>query len=151
MFQELKFQFSTAILTILTVAAVVAAVINFDQQRKFRLPDDGVTWVDRGRRRGALYVGHDSPAPKPGLHAGDVLLKINGVAVTGATDVPQVLAGIGAWNKAEYQVRRRGVEFKTTVIVARGSAGSGDLLPIPGWGRVPDDRSVRVFPTRQRA
>ena len=35
MFQELKFQLSTAILTILTLAAGVAAVINFDEQYQF--------------------------------------------------------------------------------------------------------------------
>ena len=44
--QELKFQLSTAILTILTVAAAVSAGINFSQQFRFHLPDDGVTWVD---------------------------------------------------------------------------------------------------------
>ena len=47
MFQELKFQLSTAILTILTLAAGVCAVINFEQQYRFRLPEDGVIWVDR--------------------------------------------------------------------------------------------------------
>ena len=44
MLQELKFQLSTAILTILTLGAGVAAVINFEQQQKFRLPEDGVIW-----------------------------------------------------------------------------------------------------------
>ena len=42
MFQELKFQLSTAILTILTLAASVAAVTNFWQYEHFRLPDDGI-------------------------------------------------------------------------------------------------------------
>src|SRR5690242_3921902 len=117
MFQELKFQLSTAILTILTVAAIIAAGINFDQQRKFRLPDDGVTWVDHNGSVQALYVGYGSQATKAGLRSGDVLLKINGVPVSTAVKVTQVLVGIGSWNKAEYEVRRRGVEFKTSLIV----------------------------------
>src|SRR5438067_8035391 len=117
MFQELKFQLSTAILTILTLAAVVAAVLNFEQQQKFRLPDDGVTWADRAGSVEALYITHTSQGAKAGLRAGDVVLRINGVAVTTATKVTQVLAGIGSWNKAEYEVRRRGVEFKTSLIV----------------------------------
>lgn len=117
MFQELKFQLSTAILTILTVAAVVAAVINFDQQQKFRLPDDGVTWVNRHGVVEALYVSHTSQGAKAGLHAGDVVLRINGVVVDNSTKVTQLLAGIGSWNKADYQLRRHDVEFKTSVIV----------------------------------
>ena len=46
MFQELKFQLSSAILTVVTIAAVVAGILNYEQNRKFPLPDDGVTWVD---------------------------------------------------------------------------------------------------------
>jgi len=40
MLQELKFQVSTAVLTILTLAAAVSAGINFQQQLRFRLPDE---------------------------------------------------------------------------------------------------------------
>src|SRR5437899_1194330 len=61
MFQELKFQLSTAILTILTLAAGVAAFINFEQQNKFRLADDGVIWVDRHNAVEALYIKPGSP------------------------------------------------------------------------------------------
>ena len=121
MFQELKFQLSTAILTILTVAAVVAAVINFDQQQKFRLPEDGVTWVDRQGGVEAALHRRGSQAAKAGSARGDVLLQINGVPVSSATKVTQLLVGIGSWNKADYQVRRHGVEFKTTRDRRRGT------------------------------
>src|SRR5215469_10721239 len=103
MFQELKFQLSTAILTILTLAAVVSAFINFEQQQKFRLPDDGATWVDRHGEVESLYISRGSQAARAGLHAGDVLLKINGVPVTSALKATQLLVGVGSWNKADYQ------------------------------------------------
>jgi hypothetical protein len=45
--RELRQQLTNALLMIVTVAAVVAAAINFQQQSKFHMPDDGVTWVDR--------------------------------------------------------------------------------------------------------
>jgi hypothetical protein len=118
MLQELKFQLSTAILTLLTIAAGVSAVINFDQQRKFRLPDDGAIWVERGTRVEALAVAQRSPAAKAGLTAGDALLSINGSPVLQSIDVPKVLVRVGAWNKAEYLLRRNGVEVKATLIVA---------------------------------
>jgi two-component system, NtrC family, sensor kinase len=126
MLQELKFQLSTAILTILTLAACVAAVINFEQVHRFRLPDDGAIWVDRHQGVEALFLTADGSAAKAGLRRGDRLVKINGVSIGQSTHVPQVLVGVGSWNKAEYVVNRGGVEFKTAVIV----------------GEVPRDRAV---------
>jgi two-component system NtrC family sensor kinase len=117
MFQELKFQLSTAILTILTIAATASAIINFQQQHKFRLADDGAVWVDRGARVEALHTDPDGPAAKAGLKNGDTLLKINGAATQKAIDVPQILAAVGAWNKAEYTASRQGVEFKAAVYI----------------------------------
>jgi two-component system NtrC family sensor kinase len=117
MFQELKFQLSTAILTILTLAAAVSAVINFQGQQKFRLPDDGVVWVNRSGSVEALHVEPDGPGAKAGLKNGDALLAINGAPIGKATDVPQVLVTVGAWSKPSYTIRRRGVEFQAQVVV----------------------------------
>ncbi|MGC9950845.1 MAG: ATP-binding protein [Bryobacteraceae bacterium] len=117
MFQELKFQLSTAILTILTIAATVSAIINFQQQHRFRLADDGAVWVDRGHRVEALHIDPDGPAAKAGLKYGDTLLKINDIGTDKAIDVPQILARVGAWNKADYTASRQGVEFKAAVYV----------------------------------
>ena len=83
--KELKSQFGNALLIILTFGAVVAAFINFQQNfqetKRFRLPEDGVTWVDRARSDGgnsviALHVADDSPAARNGIKAGDRLLAI---------------------------------------------------------------------------
>ncbi len=128
MFQELKFQLSTAILTLLTVAAGVSAVINFQQQSRFRLPDDGVIWVDRSAGVEALEVSKDRPAAKAGIKTGDILVSINGSPIQQSIDVTKVLVRIGAWNRADYLVKR-GVEVKTTVIV----------------GEVPRDPAVYYF------
>ncbi|MEX2260390.1 MAG: ATP-binding protein [Bryobacteraceae bacterium] len=117
MLQELKFQLSTAILTILTVAAVISAVVNLQQQHRFRIPDDGVTWVDRGGAVIARFIAKDSRAARAGLQQGDSLKKINGAPIRKAIDVPQILAGIGAWNKVDYAVERNGVEFKCSNII----------------------------------
>src|ERR1041385_9084303 len=109
MFQELKFQLSTAILTILTIAAAVSAVINFQEQYRFRLPEDGVIWVDRAGSVVALRVPDGSPGAKAGIHEGDRLIEIGGGPIGNAVEVTQVLAGIGLWNKADYTVVRGGV------------------------------------------
>jgi two-component system, NtrC family, sensor kinase len=107
----LKFQFSSALLMILTVAAVVCAVINFQQQQKFELlPDDGVTWVDRTQGVTALDVQSRSPGSRAGIREGDVLLQINGLQVEKAIEVSQILVGVKAYYKARYLVRRQGIE-----------------------------------------
>jgi signal transduction histidine kinase len=117
MFQELKFQLSTAILTILTIAAAVSAGINFQQQYRFRLPDDGAIWVDRHGAVEALHIAKDSPAWNAGARTGDHLLKINGTEIDRAVEVPQVLVTIGSWNRADYVLHRRGVDFSVKVII----------------------------------
>ena len=118
MFQELKFQLSTAILTILTLAAGVSAFINFQQQNRFRLAEDGVIWVDRQGRVEALYVKPASPGLNAGIRRTDRLLDIDGAKIEQATDVAKVLARVGAWSKAKYRLQSRGVELTATLFVA---------------------------------
>ncbi len=106
---------------IVTVAAVVAAAINFQQQSKFRLPDDGVTWEDRlvfGQRLPvAAHIAYGSPAEKAGIHEGDVLVSIDGVRIDRAEEATQILTRLGSWHKADYKVLHNGSEVPATVIV----------------------------------
>ncbi len=127
MFQELKFQLSTAILTILTLAAGVSAVINLEEQYNFRLPEDGAVWVDRTAGVQALFVPPDSPAAKAGIHQGDYLKRIGGLDIRKAIEVTQALVNVGVWQKADYLVVRGSVE-----------------VPVKGLivGEVPLDRAV---------
>src|SRR5438874_12069430 len=119
MFQELKFQLSTAILTILTLAAGVAAFINFQQQYRFRLPEDGVLWVDRSGGVEALWVKAGVPGANAGIRVGDRLIRIEGVPIEKSLDVAKVLVRVGAWIKAQYHVESRGVELDETVVVGQ--------------------------------
>ncbi|MBL8234465.1 MAG: PAS domain S-box protein [Bryobacterales bacterium] len=132
--KELKTQLTNALLVVLTVAAVIAAGINFQQQSRYRLPDDGVGWLDREiqtppRKAGAdsiqrqvvaEIVSPDGPGKRSGIKPGDVILRINGSLIENANAVPQVLARLGAWSKAEYLLLRDSVEFKVNVYVAEG-------------------------------
>ena len=117
MFQELKFQLSTAILTVLTLAAGVAAFINLEAQYNFRLPDDGVIWVERNGGVEALHVTPRGPGANAGVHQGDRLESIQGVTISQANDVARLLAGIGPWHYANYSLNQRGIEFNAKVMV----------------------------------
>ncbi|MDP9055130.1 MAG: ATP-binding protein [Acidobacteriota bacterium] len=133
MLQELKFQLSTAILTVLTIAAAIAAALNYQQIHRFRLPDDGVTW---GERPGsgtiqvvALRVARNGPADRAGIRVNDLLKSIQGAPIGDASDVPRRLAYVGAWAKAAYVVRRASspggliVDVPASVIVSEAARG----------------------------
>jgi two-component system, NtrC family, sensor kinase len=123
--RDLKTQFASALLFILTVAAVCCAVIDFHQQSLYHLPDDGVTWVDRVNAEGqnqvqALHVTPGSQGYNAGIRAGDVLLQMAGKPIAKTIDVPQALQQVGIWNKTEYIVRRDNVPVPAQVIVGEG-------------------------------
>jgi PAS domain S-box-containing protein len=123
MLQELKFQLSTAILTVLTIAAAIVAVLNFEQNQRFRLPDDGVTWRDHSGVVVAVRVAPNGPGARAGLRVNDVLESIQATPVRATEDVARLLASGGAWAQAAYVYRRSGVDVKTTVTVGEVSRG----------------------------
>lgn len=123
---ELRNQLVNALLLILTVAACVAAFVNFQQnfhpEKRFRLPEDGVTWVDRTEAAAAtsvraLYVAPGSPGEHAGIRAGDTLLKVQGTPIREAIEVVQVLVNVKPWGKADYLLVRNKVEFTVKLIV----------------------------------
>src|SRR6266496_2396966 len=107
--RELRRQLVGALLMILTVASV----INFQQQSKYHLPDDGVTWVDRNifdeKQPVAAYIAPGSPAERAGIHQDDLLVSIEGNRVDRAQDATRILGQLGAWRKAEYRVIHKGI------------------------------------------
>jgi two-component system NtrC family sensor kinase len=123
--RDLKTQFVSALLFVLTVAAVCCAVVNFRQQTLYHLPDDGVTWVDRTGGDGqnqvlALHVTPGSPGYNAGIRAGDALLQVAGHAIANTVDVPQALQRVVILTKTEYMVRRDNIAVPAEVIVGEG-------------------------------
>src|SRR5262245_7645273 len=116
--RELRQQLINALLAVLTVAAAVAAMINFQQQAKFHLPIDGATWVDRAGEEHpfAVDVTPKSPAENAGIHVGDSLVSIAGVRVVSAAQATQILASLGPWRKTDYRIEHGGVEVPATVV-----------------------------------
>ncbi|HTB18805.1 MAG TPA: ATP-binding protein [Bryobacteraceae bacterium] len=121
--RDLKTQFASALLFVLTVAVVCCAVINFHQQSLYHLPDDGVTWVDRMPAGGqnqvlALHVTPGSPGYNAGIRTGDVLLQVAGRPIAKTVDVPRALQQVVLYLKTEYILQRDNVSFPAQVFVA---------------------------------
>src|SRR5581483_6483421 len=72
----------------------------------------------------AVYVNRGSPGEKAGVHVGDVLVSIEGVKVEQSSDAMQVLARLGPWRKAEYQIKHEGIEVPANVIIGEAERDS---------------------------
>lgn len=123
--RELKDQLVSALLVILTSAAVVAAALNLQQQNRFHQPEDGVTWVDEVESTGASHVvarhvAVDSAAEHAGIRPGDRLLTIEGRKVDTAAHAVEYVTRLGSWKTARYRVARGAALFETNVIVSEG-------------------------------
>ncbi len=115
---SLRMRLGAVILALLTLAAVVFAVLNFQQRSSFVLPDDGVTWLDSAQGVTAWHVVADSSAAKAGIKEGDVVESVRGVPIHRATDVTRVLFHVGPWTEISYKVRRDGRTFDTPLVTA---------------------------------
>jgi signal transduction histidine kinase/PAS domain-containing protein len=102
----------------------MAAIVNFRQQAAVRLPEDGVFWSEREGKVIALMVEADSPAARAGVHEGDFLLRINRQPVNRAQDVAAIFVGLPSWEKVDYTLLQKGVEFEAHVILSERALSS---------------------------
>jgi len=121
-------------LTLLTIAAVVFAILNFQQRLHFNLPDDGVVWWDTGAGVVARQVAPDSAAAKAGIRPGDIVMAVNGTPVSRATDVSRDLYRAGLWAQLDYRLLRQGVPLDISLVSepAPKPLGAENILRLVG-------------------
>src|SRR5438445_1451281 len=116
--QNLRVSLGAVVLALATLAAMIFALLNFDQRARYELAYDGVAWLDTDHGVQAKQVSPNSPATRAGIHANDVLLSINGTHVTRATEVARRLDRAGLWTQVRYKLSRNGEEFETPLVTA---------------------------------
>ena len=105
-------------LALATLAAVIFALLNFDQRSRYEVVFDGVTWMDTDHGVQARHVLPNSPATRAGIRVDDILLAFNGVAPRRATEVARRLDRAGLWTQVRYKLERNGEEFETPLVTA---------------------------------
>ena len=113
---SLRMRLGAVTLALLTLAAAVFGVLNFQQRARFETPDDGVSWLDTAQGVQAWNVAADSPAAKAGIKPGDYLKAVHGVAVRRATQVTRQLVREGLWSQVRYRLERGGEPFETMLV-----------------------------------
>src|SRR5262252_3013924 len=116
--QSFRVSLGAVILALVTLAAVIFAILNFDQRARFESPDDGVYWRDTNRGVVAGSLNANGPAGRAGIRQGDRLLEINGQPVSNALQVTKRVWRAGLWSELRYKVERAGDSFETPVVVA---------------------------------
>src|SRR6266403_2656000 len=116
--QNLRVSLGAVVLALATLAAMIFALLNFDQRARYELAYDGVAWLDTDHGVLAKQVSSNSPASRAGIHANDILLSVNGARVTRATEVARRLDRAGLWTQVRYILSRNGEEFETPLVTA---------------------------------
>ncbi|MGA8765211.1 MAG: ATP-binding protein [Candidatus Sulfotelmatobacter sp.] len=116
--RESQARFVAVVLFLLTVAAVVFAGFNFQAERKFAVPYDGVWWVEHGGHLVADRVEPNGAGVKGGIKAGDQLVSVNGQEVRSMPGLERELYRAGVWSKATYSLMRQTVPLDSSVILA---------------------------------
>jgi two-component system NtrC family sensor kinase len=116
--QNLRVSLGAVVLALATLAAIIFAIINFDQRSRFDVVYDGIAWLDTDHGIQARQVSPNSPATRAGIRVGDVVLAINGVPVTRAAEVARRLDRAGLWTQVRYKLARGGQEFETPLVTA---------------------------------
>jgi len=115
--KEFQVRFSAVLLAVVTVAAIVFAWINFQKERQFSVPYDGVWWVEHGDNLAADRVDPNGPGAKAGVKVGDILVGVAGQKVTRTPALVRELYRTGTYSKVTYSLTRKSVPLETSVIL----------------------------------
>jgi two-component system NtrC family sensor kinase len=121
------------LLAIATVALLLFAVFNLQQEGNYQQPDDGVVWTELQSKvlpgLIAERVAPGGPGAQAGIEAGDILTAVNDHTIEIGADLDRELKHTDVYGKAEYSIIRRRIMLDTPVIV----------YPMPA------DRSLQQF------
>src|SRR5438477_1399415 len=116
--QSFRVSLGAVILALATLAAVVFAILNFDQRARFESPDDGVAWRDTDHGVEAWNVTSNGPAARAGIRQSDRLIATGDQPITNALQVTKRVWKAGLWSQLRYKVERAGASFETPVVIA---------------------------------
>jgi len=104
------------LLALATVGLVLLAALNFQQEKLFPQPSDGVWWTEAPSGAGliATEVPPDSPGQRYGIKTNDLLTAVNDAPITHVSDLQRELRSL---IKADYSITRQGIQLDEPVVV----------------------------------
>jgi PAS domain S-box-containing protein len=117
MTKEFHLRSSALLLAVFTVAAAIFAGINFQKEREFASPVDGVWWVEQEGWLRAELVEPGSPGEKAGVKPDDILTAVNDQTVNTLAGLTRLMYKTGPWNKITYSLVRDEIPLNATLIL----------------------------------
>jgi len=115
--KESQIRFIAVLLFLLTAAAATFAWINFQKEREFQVPYDGVWWLEKSGRLVAERVEPDGPGAKAGIKQGDGLAAIDRVDVKRLPELSRQQYRDGVYSRATYSLVRHSIPVDTQVVL----------------------------------
>jgi two-component system, NtrC family, sensor kinase len=113
---HLRTRLGAVLLAFVTLAAIIFALLNFEQRSRFVVPDDGVTWMDSAEGVTAWHIVPGSPADRAGIREGDDVQTVAGVPIRRTKDVTRILFRAGPWAELHYGIRRNGESLDVPLV-----------------------------------
>jgi S1-C subfamily serine protease len=121
--RTIPFRIAAIVLAVLTLAAVVFAVLNYNQENRFQLPTDGVWWTEAPGGLTAQKVLSGGPGERAGIQPGDLLTAIDDHATPRIGAKQRQLFSAGIYSNATYSIVRSGVHLVFPVILVPKKSG----------------------------
>ena len=130
--KESQARFTAVLLALLTMAAFTLAWVNYQKEREFQVPSDGIWWVERDGQLVADRVEPSGPGARAGVKERDKLVAINKVEVNSTPARLRELYRVGTWSKATYSLVRQSVPVDIALVLVPVERSFYDWLRIIG-------------------
>ena len=117
MTKDAQVRFVAIALALLTITAAVFAWINFQKERQFETPYDGVWWVEKAGHVQAKRIDADGPGARAGIKTGDLLTAVDDHDVQDVGALTKQLFRVGTYSKAKYDLIRNGIPVQVPIIL----------------------------------
>ena len=115
--KDFQIRFTAVLLFLLTTAAFILAWINFQKERDFQVPYDGVWWVEKSGKLFAEKVDAEGPGAKAGIKTGDELVAVDKGSVKRVPELVRRQYRSGVYSKTTYSLVRESVPVDTQLVL----------------------------------
>jgi PAS domain S-box-containing protein len=115
--RDLQIRTTAIVLVVLTVAAVALAWINFQKERSFQVPYDGVWWIEKNGKLVADRVEADGPGARAGIKQADELRAVDKQPVTKFASLVEQQYRDGIYSRATYSLVRHSIPVDAQVVL----------------------------------